>query len=321
VRILPSQYGFGFAFLILGLIWGCGPEAETRQGTVLNVSWEKLDTQSSGMPQAIEIWEGVDDDLPLNAWFVRVDVTSPEVDIQVHASPDSDGRQAASDFATQSGACVVINGGYFKEDNGFYTPIGLLMTKGDLIHSPTPGIYKDSIRYPVKRSAIGFTAGNRPEIGWVSSRSDTLLLWNEPVPNKPGVPGVEDDSTSALIWNVYDAVEGGPSLLNGGRSQITVDEELFFGTAIPDVHPRTAAGIDENGHLLLMVVDGRQRNSRGVSLAELSGLMKAVGAVKAINLDGGGSSTLIVQGELLNLPTGGTFQREIVSAIGIHCLN
>jgi len=96
---------------------------------------------------------------------------------------------------------------------------------------------------------------------------------------------------------------------------------LFFGTTIPDIHPRTAAGIDENGQLILMVVDGRQRNSRGVSLAELSGLMKAIGAVRAINLDGGGSSTLIVQDKLLNLPTGGTFQREIVSAIGIQCLN
>ena len=68
-----------------------------------------------------------------------------------------------------------------------------------------------------------------------------------------------------------------------------------------------------------MIVDGRQRNSRGVTLTELSDLMKAVGAVDAINLDGGGSSTLVVGNTLLNRPTGGTFQREIVSAIGITC--
>jgi len=68
-----------------------------------------------------------------------------------------------------------------------------------------------------------------------------------------------------------------------------------------------------------MVVDGRQTVSRGVSLEELAQLMLDVGAVEALNLDGGGSSTLVVNGVLLNRPTGGVFQREVMSALATFC--
>ena len=64
-----------------------------------------------------------------------------------------------------------------------------------------------------------------------------------------------------------------------------------------------------------MVVDGRQVKSRGVNLEELAGLMRQVGAFEAMNLDGGGSSTLVVVNRLINRPTGGTFQRQVMSAV------
>jgi len=299
----------------------CGADKSATNVHVLNVNWKKFDSEAAGMPSAIQVWEGVDEDLPLKAWFVKVDPKDPNVDIEVLSSKDADGRQSANDFSEQSGACVIVNGGYFKVENDLYSHIGLLKADGKMIHSATPGIVKDDVRYPVHRSAIGFDDGNRPEIGWVSSKDDSVFIWNTPIFNAPGMPGETSSPNDSRYWPIQDAVEAGPIIVLNGRSAISVNEEVFFGTTIPDIHPRTAVGIDENGNLLLMVVDGRQRKSRGVSLAELAGLMQAIGAVTAMNLDGGGSSTLIVKNELLNLPTGGTFQREIVSAIGIHCLN
>lgn len=272
------------------------------------------------LPDAIEVWAGEDEDLPLKAWFVKVDPTSDKIDIKVHSSNDTDGRQSAVDFAVQNNACVVVNGGYFKVENDFYSHIGLLLADGKYVHAATPGVFVDGVRYPVKRSAIGFGENNAPDIAWVSTSNGSVFKWDVPFANRPGTPVSESaDTLVSELWGVRDAIEAGPMLLENGKSRITVNEEVFFGTTIPDVHPRTAVGIDESGHLILMIVDGRQRNSRGLSLAELAGLMNAVGAVKAMNLDGGGSSTLIVGGNLLNLPTGGSFQREIVSAIGIHC--
>ncbi len=71
----------------------------------------------------------------------------------------------------------------------------------------------------------------------------------------------------------------------------------------------------EKGALILMVVDGRQERSRGVSLDELAILMHELDVVEAMNLDGGGSSTLVVDNTLVNRPTGGITEREVMSVI------
>lgn len=125
--------------------------------------------------------------------------------------------------------------------------------------------------------------------------------------------------SAAQPWRVVDAVGAGPVVLAAGTTAVMADAEVFFGTSIPDVHPRTTAGVTEEGALLLVVADGRQPASRGVSLPELARLMRDLGAVEAVNLDGGGSSTLVVQGHLLNRPAGGTTPREVATAVGIQC--
>ena len=118
---------------------------------------------------------------------------------------------------------------------------------------------------------------------------------------------------------VLDAERCSPALLDDGRLRVTSDEEVFFGTSIPAVHPRTAAGITADGALILMVVDGRQDESRGVSLEELAVLMRDAGAADALNLDGGGSSTLVVDGILINRPAGYQVEREVMSAVAVFC--
>jgi len=94
---------------------------------------------------------------------------------------------------------------------------------------------------------------------------------------------------------------------------------VFFGSSIPNTHPRTAAGQTGDGALMLLVVDGRQPESRGVNLQELAEIMRDLGAVQALNLDGGGSTALVVDGVLLNRPTGGTAEREVMSALVTTC--
>jgi exopolysaccharide biosynthesis protein len=108
-------------------------------------------------------------------------------------------------------------------------------------------------------------------------------------------------------------------LLWQGTVRITAAEEVFFGSAIPNVHPRTAAGRTADGHLIVLVVDGRQPESRGVDLVELAVIMRDLGAVDALNLDGGGSSALVVGGVPLNRPSGRTEQREVMSALVTYC--
>lgn len=271
------------------------------------------------MPPGIEIFEGVDEDAPLKVWLARVDARQPGIDLEVVASSAPDGRESVSSMVSGSGACLGINGGYFLQTENSFQHIGLLIAGGRFVHSATPGIIAEDRRYDIRRSAIGFEPDDRITLGWVTSRADSSFWWDAPLPNAQGKPAPLPDSAWGAFLPIEDAIAAGPSLLREGRIDIPVDEEVFFHTTIPDVHPRSAAGRDADGRLLLMVVDGRQGDSRGVTLEELARLMLEFGAEEALNLDGGGSSTFVVRDALLNMPAGGTYQREVVSGIVVHC--
>lgn len=273
-----------------------------------------------GTSAGISVFEFESGTLPVNAWYALVETDNPGIDIAVVAPADTDGRASASDLARESRACLLVNGGYFRMDVTPTTHVGLLLSEGRLLSGPTTGVYRDGIRYDVARAAIGFAEDNRPMVGWVSSSGDSLVWLSSPIPNAPGIPAARPPDSLFASWSAHNAVSGGPRLLTAGALAIATQSEVFFGTSIPDIHPRTAAGITEEGDLILMVVDGRQSGSRGVSLEELAELMLSAGAVDAINLDGGGSSTMISEDALVNLPTGGRFEREVASAIAVRCV-
>ena len=94
----------------------------------------------------------------------------------------------------------------------------------------------------------------------------------------------------------------GPALVVDGEISVTAKEEV--GKAMVS-NPRTAIGIMEENHYLFVVSDGRTNASEGLSLYELAEFMKELGAQTAYNLDGGGSSTMVFGGSVVNNPTTG----------------
>jgi exopolysaccharide biosynthesis protein len=267
----------------------------------------------------VRAYAGVDDSLPLRAWYVVIDEPDPGITTRVVMSDDeTDNRETVSSFARDLDACVAINGGYFNMSATPARHAGLLLSNGKLLGPATRTVTRESIQYQAVRAAIGFV-DEEVHLAWVTTSEDVVYRWPAPPDHRPGIPGDSLDYESASIWIVRDALSAGPALIVGGQIRITSDEEVFFGSSIPDVHPRSAAGRTADGELIIMVVDGRQEASRGVYLEELAALMQGVGAVDALNLDGGGSSTLVVNGELLNRPTGGTVEREVMSALVTSC--
>ena len=106
-------------------------------------------------------------------------------------------------------------------------------------------------------------------------------------------------------WNVLNF---GPSLLENG--EITVSQTDEVGRAMAS-NPRTAIAIIDEGHYLFVVSDGRTDKSEGLTLYELATFLKTLGATTAYNLDGGGSSTMVFNGNLINNPTtGGSKTKE-----------
>jgi hypothetical protein len=124
-------------------------------------------------------------------------------------------------------------------------------------------------------------------------------------------PGAPMRVRWGLGWDdVFDVIGGLPVLLEDGQ----VAFEPCF-TAFCNRNPRTAIGWTSNGRVLLVVIDGRQPGwSVGSSLRELTETMRDLGAVQALNLDGGGSSTMVVEGEVVNRPSDGE-QRRVTTAV------
>lgn len=116
-------------------------------------------------------------------------------------------------------------------------------------------------------------------------------------------------------WNEAAQILGvGPMLVKDGGVYLTTKEERFGSDVAGGRAPRTAAGITKDNRALLVVVDGRQSHSAGFSLLELALFMQELGAVDAVNFDGGGSSEMIVEGEIVNRPSDGS-ERNIGSAL------
>ena len=155
-----------------------------------------------------------------------------------------------------------------------------------------------------ERPAVAWRRGLDPWVGRILAR-DSVVAVGWLVPRRGG------DGTTEVVG-------GFPELLDGGRrvGDLEVGRRPGFAAAR---HPRTAVGFDtDRGRLWLVVVDGRQMpHSDGMTLPELTALLEALGAEEALNLDGGGSSVMVVRGRPRNRPSDRTGERPVVNALAL----
>lgn len=199
--------------------------------------------------------------------------------VRVQATPHRERWSTVSERAASSGAEVVINGGFWAT---IQTPRGLAVGDGEAWPS---------------------TAAD-PDFGtfFVDTRGAAHLV-------APDAPPELDD--------VREAVSGRPMLVLDGA----IDEASL--SAFPGAsqrQPRTAVGLTADGRtLLLVVVDGRQNVSRGMDLYELATTLVELGADRAMNLDGGGSSEMFVRhaGGVVSVPSRGRWEVAVDELLGV----
>lgn len=135
------------------------------------------------------------------------------------------------------------------------------------------------------------------------------------------------DNKRSPLGKSLAVVNGGPRLLRNGELDIPAFAEGFQQPDNPEFYyrfgirrnPRTLAGITASGKLLLVAVDGRRPGySVGASFIESAKILRSLGAVDAVNLDGGGSTTLTIDQQLVNRPSDATGERPIGDAIVIQ---
>jgi exopolysaccharide biosynthesis protein len=116
-----------------------------------------------------------------------------------------------------------------------------------------------------------------------------------------------------------NVIGGGPQLIKDGRIEITNAAEKILPSFVNDGHPRTAIARLKSGQILLVTVDGRQPGeSIGMSLTMLADLLVEFGATEGINLDGGGSTTMVIRNKLVNKPSDATGERPVSDAILVY---
>lgn len=102
-------------------------------------------------------------------------------------------------------------------------------------------------------------------------------------------------------WSdVNHILSGGPYLVKDGEVFVDMTEEKL--SSVGGRNPRTAIGYTKDNNLILLTADGREGASIGLTLNELARLMKQLGCVNAMNLDGGGSTVMYVNGQVVNKP-------------------
>lgn len=191
--------------------------------------------------------------------------------------------QLTSQIAKDNDAAAAINGGGFtdKAKNGNWTgtganPVGLVMTGGVIK-------YNDIKDENAKDDVVAITQSGGLVVGTHSLNELKSL-------------------------GVTEAISFGPALITKGKINVVGDGGQ--GTA-----PRTAIGQKTDGSIMMLVIDGRQIKSLGATLKDVAEIMKQYGAYNAANLDGGSSTTMYYDGEVINNPCDPLGERSIPTAI------
>ncbi|HXL03226.1 MAG TPA: phosphodiester glycosidase family protein [Bacillota bacterium] len=222
---------------------------------------------------------------PLTVDVLEIEMSDESIAVKTALAGPSDsfGVAPVSELVSSSGAIAGVNGVFYASDG---TPLGLIIVDGRLRSLPVMG-----------RTAMGITKDRRILIDNVSTDAGGNL-----VPNW-------------LEEGVVYAVGGGPRLVKDGKVYVTAAQEQFKPDVAGGRAPRTGVGVTYDGNLLLVAVTGRQAyHSIGVTLEELANIMLELGAKDAMNLDGGGSSTMVVRDFVMNTPSDGR-ERKVADAI------
>jgi hypothetical protein len=292
------------------------------QTSIAQVSWKEVTAAYGVTQKGFQVFEseGTLADSAFRAFYVKVDKSNSN--FIMDADTTLYRRLTPNQFYEKlSNPLLVVNCSFFEFKNN--TNVNIVVQNGKVVgHNlqGIPGKGKDTLTYThVLNSAIGINSKSKFEIGYTYTDSSFKIPYIQSIPLLPYRDSslkmnFKDTRFSNLKpWKVKWAVGGGPVLLSNGEINITNNQEhKFSGKAILDRHPRTAMGYTKDGALIIMVIQGRMKGiAVGATLTETALLFKELGCEAAINLDGGGSSCMLVNGKETIKPSDPTGQRPV----------
>lgn len=313
-----------FYFLLPALFFSLSVNAQLK--------WTNVDSLYQPLPSSVHVYftnEPIDT-APFRAFYLIADLKDKKLNFTADTTLDR--RFTPTQFYQRNDQpLVVVNCTFFS----FATNqnLSVVIKDGKLVgynvHS-IPGRGKDTLtyRHPFG-SAIGISKKRTADIAWLFTDSSFKYpqALNMPVlPKKDSSVKFSFASAKDYIyqeprslidpffskWKMRTTVGGGPILLQQGIAKISNNEELkFAGIAINDKHPRTAMGYTKDGKLIILMVEGRNTVAHGATLGQEAQILKDLGCWEALNLDGGGSSCMLVNGKETIKPSDKEGQRAI----------
>ena len=237
---------------------------------------------------------------PISVQLLEIDPRRVELRVET-AADRLPAKATVPEIARQHRALAAINAGFFVVATG--EAAGLLKVDGRLI-SPT--------RLPRGAVAVAARSWRRP----MRLFFDQVSV-RRPSPGTPPVYETQLGSPASAWAGARHAVGGAGLLVAKGRVLSPEDRNVEkLGRSFTETrHPRTFVGVDKRGFIWLITVDGRSLSSLGMTFDELQALARRLGLRDALNLDGGGSTTMVVRGELVNRPSDPTGPRPVTDAI------
>ncbi|HAN39867.1 MAG TPA: hypothetical protein DCQ29_13265 [Chitinophagaceae bacterium] len=215
-----------------------------------------------------------------------------------------------------------INGGFFSGNQSFSTVKYNNTVSAPNVKALTRTFNGNNTSYFPTRAAFGVNSTGAPSAAWiyhVGTGNDLIYSYPIPSPNAlnvaPQAIPTANFPAGGTIWNTTSAIGGSPMLVYDNAIRITDSEELISVNNTTD-RPRSAIGHTSNGIIVLLAVEGDNSPTYpGINLNNLANMLKDLGCTYAINLDGGGSTSMVVGGTRTVRPGDGGNERGVISAV------
>ena len=314
---------------------GCSQKPEEEQTPEVDApeqeaTWEDVSDQYGDLPEYIKIYKSPSrlQGEKAIAYIAEADMTKATWDVWSINDPKLEGCNESfktpSKVYKEASWPIVVNGGFFYSSGGKNYSSSLAVRNSEVLACNINYASQDwkTIFYPT-RAALLQSGEGEFDACWTYKTWDNHFMYPAPSPNKwisaPSPIPSETYPEGGKVFAAKTAIGGGPLLIDKGEVKNTYVAELFYGdTGIDPTgnQPRTAIGVTNDQKMIIFVCEGRQmtKGVKGLSTSDVANVLLDLGCVEAINLDGGGSSCMLVNGKETIKVSDGT-QRAVASTI------
>jgi hypothetical protein len=289
----------------------------------LPAGWKVATSYMNNFPQGIQLFmfDSIYNSQKIKAFCLAYDSKSTSFEFKPVLSATA--KTPTAFYAEETGITLAcINGGYFGSNQSFSLVKYNNTVSSPNIKSLTRVFNGNNTAYFPTRAAFGFSSTGTPSVAWiynVGAGNDLIYSYPSPSANElnvaPQPQPTEIFPTGGSVWNTTSAIGGSPVLIKNNNIQISDKEELISINNTTS-RPRSAIGYLSNGIVLIMAVEGDNASGYpGINLADLASLLKTLGCTEAMNLDGGGSTSMIVNNIKTVRPGDNGLERPVVSAL------